>query len=160
MEKDTTICFRTDHDLGKSLRKTAREDRRSLSSLIEMMLRGALKARKRLPQKERRQFPRRSCDLAALIGTPQFPETHSGMIHDLSLSGLNLSLSREAYDEMRHGQQEVVLSVIFALLDDKSMVTVKCAPEWTNHVNGTVDLGCSFADCSHQDCRKLQKYLA
>ena len=38
MKKEVTICFRTTDRLRVSLEEAAREDRRSLSSLIEIVL--------------------------------------------------------------------------------------------------------------------------
>ena len=46
MKKDSSICFRISKDLHKSLARVAKEDRRSLSSTIEMALNNYLKEKK------------------------------------------------------------------------------------------------------------------
>ncbi len=46
MKKDSLICFRASKDLHESLAQVAKEDRRSLSSTIEMALNNYLKERR------------------------------------------------------------------------------------------------------------------
>ena len=57
MKKEVTICFRTSEELRGALEKAAREDRRSLSSAIELILTDYLEKNHEFPhQKERRRF--------------------------------------------------------------------------------------------------------
>ena len=49
MKKEVTICFRTTDRLRMSLEEAAREDRRSLSSLIEIVLTDYLEKVNALP---------------------------------------------------------------------------------------------------------------
>jgi hypothetical protein len=48
-EKRQLICFRVSKDLHESLAQVAKEDRRSLSSTIEMALTNYLKEKKAFP---------------------------------------------------------------------------------------------------------------
>jgi hypothetical protein len=52
-----TICFRTNEELRSALEKVAREDRRTISSIIEMVLTDYIEDNHQLPhQRERRLF--------------------------------------------------------------------------------------------------------
>lgn len=60
MKKGVTICFRANDELRGVLEKTAHEDRRSLSSAIELILVDYLEKHHEFPhQRERRLFVRR-----------------------------------------------------------------------------------------------------
>jgi hypothetical protein len=58
MKKGVTICFRTNNELRGFLEKTAHEDRRSLSSAIELILADYLEKNHGF-QRERRLFVRK-----------------------------------------------------------------------------------------------------
>ncbi len=160
MERDVTICFRTHRQLRESLEMAAAEDRRSLSSVIENILVETLQARKLMPARERRRFPRQEGSLPALIRMSEFQQARSGVILDLSLAGMKISVPKEAKIEMKEGKEGPCLEVSFAIPQDRSAMTVKCRPEWMSQRNGTVDLGLSFDDCSFTDYKRLQTYLA
>ena len=70
MKKQVTICFRTTEGLRIALEKAAREDRRSLSSLIELTLMDYLEKNHEfpLPRERRRLFVPRpaSVDLPSM----------------------------------------------------------------------------------------------
>jgi hypothetical protein len=60
MKEGVTICFRTNGELRGVLEKTAHEDRRSLSSAIELIFKDCLKKNHDFPdQKKRRLFLRK-----------------------------------------------------------------------------------------------------
>jgi hypothetical protein len=60
IKKEVTICFRTSEEVRGALQKAAREDRRSLSSTIELILADYLENNHEFPhQRERRLFVRR-----------------------------------------------------------------------------------------------------
>jgi hypothetical protein len=60
MRKQVTICFRTSEGLRIALEKAAREDHRSLSSLIELTLTDYIEKNHEVPlPRERRLFVRR-----------------------------------------------------------------------------------------------------
>ena len=60
MRKEVTICFRTNNELHGVLEKTVHEDRHSLSSAIELILKDYLeKTHEFSNQRERRRFMRK-----------------------------------------------------------------------------------------------------
>lgn len=64
MKKEVTICFRTSEGLRSALEEAAREDHRSLSSVIEMVLTDYLKNNHEFRhQRERRPFVRKQVDV-------------------------------------------------------------------------------------------------
>jgi hypothetical protein len=64
MKKEVTICFRTREELRSALEKAAREDHRSLSSVIEIVLTDYLENNHEFPhQRERQLFVRKQVDV-------------------------------------------------------------------------------------------------
>ncbi len=154
------ICFRATPDLRDRIQQVATKEKRSLSNVIEIMLGEALKTRSTDPARERRKDARRKCDFPALIRKSELPEAHAGMILDLSLTGMKVSLPSKAFPENEQKAPAFGhILVTFSVPEDNSTVTVECAPEWTSRKNGTMNLGVSFADCAFNDYRRIQKYL-
>ena len=56
MKKEVTVCFRTSAELRSALEKAAREDHRSLSSVIEIVLTDYLENNHRFPHQRERQL--------------------------------------------------------------------------------------------------------
>ncbi|HYA15053.1 MAG TPA: hypothetical protein VEF33_11995, partial [Syntrophales bacterium] len=62
MRKDSLICFRLSKYLHESLLKVAQDERRSLSSTIEIILANYVKEKKvfKGSKREKRQYPRKA----------------------------------------------------------------------------------------------------
>ena len=69
MRKDSLMCFRLSKNMHDSLAKLAREEKRSLSSLIEIVLTNYLKEKKALKaiKQEKRQYPRKTVSVPAFV---------------------------------------------------------------------------------------------
>ena len=102
MKKDSLICFRASKDLHESLARVAREDRRSLSSTIEIALTNYLKERKAFQgvEKERRQYPRKALSVPAVIDQQESGQTGIGTITDISLGGVRLLIPKDFKHQM------------------------------------------------------------
>ncbi len=158
MKKEIMIAFRTNNGLRQSLQKVAKEERRSMSSVIEMMIEEGLRAKKLSPDADRRMFRRHEYNLPALIRSSEQETPQSGTILDISLGGMKISVSRQAKIEMENGEGDFYIT--FPLSADKSTMALKCRQQWINQHNGDVDIGLSFDDCKFADYRRLQRYLA
>ena len=67
MNKDSLICFRAGKNLHESLAQFAREEGRSLSSTIEIILTNYLKEKTASPDVEKRQYQRKVVSVPAVI---------------------------------------------------------------------------------------------
>ena len=92
MKKDSLICFRASRNLHESLAAVAREDRRSLSSTIEMVLTAWLKERKAFQgvAQEKRRHPRKSLSVPAVLNLPEPGRMGIGAITEISLGGVKV----------------------------------------------------------------------
>ncbi len=117
MKKEITICFRTSEELRGALEKAAHEDRRSLSSAIELILTDYLEKNHEFPhQKERRRFMRKHVSIPAQVKSIDSDKLeHEAVILDISLSGLRVSLPKESMSEIYEGVRESKFETSFVL---------------------------------------------
>jgi hypothetical protein len=153
--RDTVICFRTTERLRKALESISEIDRRSLSSVIENVLYEFVK--KNIParaEEEKRRFPRKKVSVPALVMGPD-GVVHAGMVNDISLGGLNLSVPNGFYKE---SDGEPKLSLVFALPQGEKPLTVQFTPRHVRSDSQT-NMGLSLVDTDFNSYRTLQNYL-
>jgi hypothetical protein len=64
MKKEVTVCFRTSAELRSALEKAARDDHRTISAVIEIVLTDYLENNHEFPhQRERQLFVRKQVDV-------------------------------------------------------------------------------------------------
>jgi len=154
--RDTVICFRTSEQLRKALEEISAGDRRSLSSVIENALYDYVK--KNVPARtddEKRRFPRKKVSVPALVTGPD-GVVHAGMVNDISLGGLNLSVPNGFYQE---SDGESMVSLVFALPQAEKPLTMQCSPRHVRSAAQT-NIGMSLVDMDFQSYQTLQTYLA
>jgi hypothetical protein len=165
MNKNTTICFRTNEDLHNALQKISKEERRSISSTIKAILYQYVEGRKELKfvQKDKRHFPRKKVAAPALIKelgsedkTPQ-----AGIVLDLSLSGLLISVSNDFQFEfeLKEKREASRISVVFTLPDSKKPLNVLCVPNRICPSDSETEIGAFFVDTDFASNQALQNYL-
>jgi len=153
--RDTVICFRTSEDLRKALEKVSETDRRSLSSVIENILYDYVERREpKEVNEEKRRYPRKKISAPALV-TDLEGVVHAGMVNDISLGGLHISVPNNFQQEMREDSK---ISVVFTLPQSEKPLTMQCAPR---HIrpNGQINIGASLVDTDFHSYRSLQDYL-
>ena len=160
MKKSITICFRTSEDLRKPLEKIARENRRSLSAIIEHALHDYLKLRGNLAEgTEKRRHPRKEVSLPAFISLTGSEGPYPGIILDLSLGGVKLSVPSDSSIEIKEDGQKTHINILFTLPKEKTPVAMTCNPSRVERINGDIEVGATFADCDFTNYQKLQNYL-
>lgn len=157
------ICFRTSEAVRGSLQKISEEQRRSVSGVIESLIYRYLQARWRhsegeIANTERRQFERKKVSLPAFIGPADSSagDFESGVVHDLSFSGIRFSLSRSTKIENMENQQ---VCVIFTLPHEHQLVTVKCLPHRVDEHGNNLHVSAELLDVDFTSCKALQSYL-
>jgi hypothetical protein len=162
MKKDITICFRTSDGLRNALDKVAREDRRSLSSVIELVLTDYLeKSGEYMKEHEKRRFTRKKVAFPAFIqGSSKEGEVHdAGVIVDISLGGLRVSLPKECTSKVYTDTEKAQFETSFVLPEENKSIKVTCRPNRVIPINGNIQVGASFVDVDFTNYQKLQQYL-
>jgi hypothetical protein len=163
MKKEITICFRTNEELRGALESVARDDRRSLSSAIELILTDYLKNNRNFPQKEqqeKRRYQRKRITIPAYVKTFDGEKNqHGAVILDMSLGGVCLSVPKECVSQIYDGGDTSRFETTFVLPESRESVRFICKPERAVPSNGNVYVGASFIDAEFSNYQQLQQYL-
>jgi hypothetical protein len=164
MRKETTICFRSSEELRSALETLARGDRRTLSSVIELILTDYVRANSKLAEparQEKRKFPRKPTTVPAYVRNCMGDvANHGAVILDMSLGGLRVSVPKEwgtqLTSETAKGRQ---FEASFALPERSTPVRVVCEPERVVPSVGHLHVGARIVDADFEDYQLLQRHL-
>jgi hypothetical protein len=163
MKKEITICFRTNEELRSALETVAREDRRSLSSAIELILTDFLKKNRDFlnrEQQEKRRYLRKQVAIPAYVKTCDADSSqHGAVILDMSLGGMCVSVPRECVSHIYEGGETSNFETSFTLPQSAKAIRMICKPERVVPSNGNVYVGASFVDAEFANYQSLQQYL-
>ena len=161
MKKDGHISFRASKDLHESLARVAREDRRSLSSTIEIALTNYLKERKAFKgvEKERRQYPRKALSVPAVINQQESVQTGIGAITDISLGGVRVLIPKDFKHQILLDSQGSRFEIVLNLPAENKPIKLSCESTRVVDAEDSVQIGASFVDADFRSCRALQTYL-
>jgi hypothetical protein len=163
MKKEITICFRTNEELRGALEVVAREDRRSLSSAIELILTDYLKKNRDFSdrdQQERRRYKRKRVTIPAYVKTFDGETSqHGAVILDMALGGIRISIPKECVSQIYEAGEKSQFETSFVLPETHKAVRVICKPERAVPSNGDVYVGASFVDADFTNYQHLQQYL-
>ncbi len=153
--RDTAICFRTSEDLRKALEKISLVERRTLSSVIENILHDYIAQREpKAVNEEKRRYPRIRISAPALVsgldGT-----VYAGVVNDVSLGGVNLSIPISFPRDMRPNSK---ISVVFTLHMSEKPLTMECSLRHIHSDDGK-SIGASLVDTNFLSYRVLQDYV-
>ena len=163
MNKNITICFRTSEDLRNALEVISKAERRSLSGTIENILYRHLEDRNEYKQmrEDKRRFPRKSVAVPALIRELGSTDAtmQAGIVLDLSLGGLHLSLPDNYQYEISEDRETSRISIVFTLPNGKRPLTMQCVPKRVYPSDSETRIGASFIDTDFASQQALQNYL-
>ena len=163
MRKDSLICFRLSKNLHESLINVAQEERRSLSSAIEIVLTNYLKERKVLKgiKKENRQYPRKAVSVPTFINQASSGETklHTGSITDISLNGVRISIPQDVPCEIFAEPDKCKFEIIFTLPNGNRPIHLTCESRRVLDSKEHIQVGASFVDGDFNSYKALQTYL-
>jgi hypothetical protein len=163
MTKNVLICFRASSNLRNSLEKIAQEHRRSVSSTIENILYRFLEEKKGAvkPEEERRRYPRKKVTAPVLISQQGhgFEIPQAGILLDISLGGLQISISNTYQLEVTEDKEHARISIAFTLPTVKQALTIQCVPKHMYHSDGEITVGASFINTDFASYQTLQNYL-
>jgi hypothetical protein len=161
MTKDGHISFRASKDLHESLARVAKEDRRSLSSTIEMALTNYLKERKafRGVEKEKRQYPRKTLTLPAVINQQEPGQTEIGAITEISLGGVKVLIPKDFKHQILIDSQGSKFEIVFILPTENKPIRLSCESKRVVDAEDSIHVGAIFVDADFNSYKTLQTYL-
>jgi hypothetical protein len=160
-KKSSLICFRADQELHDSLVRIAKEEQRSLSSTIEMALINYVTEKKayRGIEKEKRQYPRKSLSVPAMINKQDPVRTEIGAVTEISLCGLRVLIPKDFNYKTMIDTQGVRFEIIFALPAGNRPIKLSCESKSAVDSQDGIHVGAAFVDADFQSYRSLQSYL-
>jgi hypothetical protein len=163
MKKDSLICFRVSKNVHDTIAKIAQEEKRSLSSIIDIALNSYIKERRLLKgiKSERRRYPRKGILAPALIKQHTSGEIRleTGSITDISLSGLRILIPKDAKCDLSTDPQAAKFEIIFTLPNEVRPIYVTCESCRVIDSEENIHVGASFIDANFHSYKALQKYL-
>ena len=163
MRKDSLICFRLSKNLHESLIMVAQEERRSLSSAIEIILTNHLKERKALKgiKKEKRQYPRKAVSVPTFINhiSSGGEKILAGSITDISLKGVRISIPQDISGESFTELDKCKFEIIFTLPNGNRPIHLTCESCRVVDSKELIQIGASFVDGDFNCYKALQTYL-
>ena len=161
MKKDSLICFRASKDLHESLDQVAKEDRRSLSSTVEMALTNYLKERKafRGVEKEKRQYPRKTLSVPAVVNQQEQGQMGIGSITEISLGGVKVLIPKDFKHQILIDSQGSKFEIVFNLPNENKPIKLSCESQRVVDAEDSIHIGASFVDADFKSYKALQTYL-
>jgi hypothetical protein len=163
MSKNIMICFRTSEELRNAIEAIAKEEKRSVSAMIEKILYRHLEERKdyKPVKQENRRYPRKMLTAPALIRQLGSENTSQqvGIVVDISLDGLQISIPDNYQYDIREEREASKISIVFTLPDYKRPITMQCVPKRSYPAGSETRIGASIVDADFASCQAIQKYL-
>lgn len=161
MNKDRLICFRATKALYDALSVVAKDERRSLSSTIEIVLMKYLSERKVLMAvtEEKRQFARKAFSVPAVVNRRDTGQMGIGTIREISLGGVGITLSQEFGQKIRIDLSSAQFEIVFNIPIDNKSITLACEAKRIVDSKDGVHIGAAFVDADFQSYKDLQNYL-
>lgn len=161
MKKDSLICFRASKDLHRSLTQIAKENQRSVSSMIEMALNDYLKERKSMPadKMEKRQYPRKSISVPTIINQIDNGQIGMGSISEISLCGVSILIHKDFQNNIQIHTEGSKFEIVFNLPAENKPIKLSCESKRVAEADDCIHVGATFVDAGFQNYKTLQTYL-
>ncbi len=159
MKKDSLISFRVSKELHESLAQVAQADRRSLSSMIEMILSNYLADKKIFPGMEMRRYPRKPVAFPTVISRRDFAQSSKGSIADISLGGARILIPKDFAQNAAINSKGSKFNIIFDLPTESKPVDITCESTRVVEDGDNIIVGASFVDAEFNSYQSLQTYL-
>jgi len=163
MERDITICFQTTSELSKALEKIAKEECRSIASVVESIIYHYLNDNRKFKgiHQNRRRLERKKVCLPAFIGDSHWQrrEFEKGTILDVSFGGMRISVPKGTKIEIQRDGAPKEIRVIFSLAECPWPINLKCHLRRISESEDEVLFGTTFVDHDFYTYTTLQKYL-
>lgn len=158
LNKDVTICFRTNSKVQTALRTAAESQHLNVSALLNALLDEYLKPA--AGDEKRRHFRKKASIPVTIHSKSASGELQlSGTIQDVSLSGVRIAIRDLDRTTLAHAQASL-FEIVFRLSDGVAQpMSMTCKPARMNRVGGDVHIGAAFQDGDLQSYFKIQNFL-
>ncbi|WP_462323530.1 PilZ domain-containing protein [Desulfoplanes sp.] len=161
MGKDVMISFRTNGKLREALKKMAKEEKKSLSAMIELILYQKMAQFPVAQPSDRRDYPRKKDTLPVIIragnGTGRVIE--GGTITNISFGGVRISMPKDLGSRIVEEEGERDFDILFTLPDEVKPVSLKCSLKNIAESKDSVIVGASFMQPDSPSCQTVQRHL-
>jgi hypothetical protein len=161
MKKESLICFRASKELHESLSHAAKEDRRSLSSMVETILTNYLKEKKAFQgvEKEKRQFQRKALSVPVVINQQEPGLVGIGAITEISLGGVRVLIPKDFEHKILIDAKGSRFEIVFNLPTENMPLRMSCESIRVEDTADSIHVGASFVDGDFKSYKSLQTYL-
>lgn len=165
MEKDVVYSMRMSSTVREALKRAARRDRRSVSSLLDKIITDYLFKEGFLEGGEfggdRRRSPRHKIPLPAKILLKEGSEVHSypGVINDISLGGVMVIYPKRGGIRFPSTGKLPEFELCFELPRAEEQVCFECDARHMHETGNEIQVGAAFRHPNQQDLQSLEDYV-
>lgn len=159
LNKDVTICFRTNTKVQAALKAVAAHEQVNVSALINSLLDGYLKT---TTGKEKRRHNRKKASIPVIINSQTVSGTAllTGTIQDVSLSGVHIAIADPNQTTLAISVEINHFEIVFRLPDGSTRpVSMTCKPCRMSKVGEDLHIGAAFQDGDLQSYFEIQSFL-
>lgn len=159
VNKDVTICFRTNAKVQAALKAEADRDQVSVSGLINGLLNNYLKAK---TGSDKRRHGRKEASIPVIINgeTVSGKVLLTGIIQDLSLGGVRIAVPKHEQATLTITADVRNFEIVFRLPDGSTRpVSMICKPSRVSAEGDDVQIGAVFQDGDLQSYFEIQNFV-
>ncbi|MFA6809553.1 MAG: PilZ domain-containing protein [Desulfoplanes sp.] len=161
MGKDVMISFRTNGKLRDALKRRAKDEKRSLSSLIEVILYQKMAEFPVVKASDRRGYPRKRDVMPVIIraGNGNGKIIEGGTITNISFGGVRINMPKELGHHLVEEEGDKNFDILFTLPDEAKPVSLKCVLKNVAEEEDGLVVGASFLQPDSPSCQSVQRHL-
>ncbi len=159
LNKDVTICFRTNAKVQMALKAVAERDQMNVSALINSLLDEYLKS---TIGDGKRRHNRKKANIPVIINSETVSGTIllTGTIQDVSLSGVGIAIADPGQSTFAINVEGNHFEIMFRLPDGSTRpVSMTCKPSRVSKVGEDMHIGAAFQDGDLQSYFEIQGFL-
>jgi hypothetical protein len=160
MGKDVMISFRTNGKLREALKRKAKEEKRSLSAMIEVILYQKMAGFPVAKPADRRGYPRKKDTLPVIIraGNGNGKIIEGGTITNISFGGVRINMPKDLGQRIEE-DVEKNFDILFTLPDEARPVSLKCEIKNIAEAGENLVVGARFLQPDSPSCQSVQRHL-
>jgi hypothetical protein len=160
MGKDVMISFRTNGKLREALKRKAKDEKRSLSAMIEVILYQKMAGFPVAKPADRRGYPRKKDTLPVIIraGNGNGKIIEGGTITNISFGGVRINMPKDLGQRIEE-EVEKDFDILFTLPDEPRPVSLKCEIKNIAEAGENLIVGARFLQPDSPSCQSVQRHL-
>jgi hypothetical protein len=159
LNKDVTICFRTNIKVHTTLKAAAEREQLNVSALLNSLLDQYLKT---TAGDEKRRHNRKKASIPVLVNSETVSGALliSGTIQDVSLSGVHIAIADQDKTTLAINAEINRLEIAFRLPDGSTRpLSMVCKPSHVSRVGEDLHIGAAFQGGDLQSYLEIQGFL-